>query len=260
MAETQTSEMTTLTIATIPYDDKYRLNQGSASQLVRGMTEMVARLTEPINEYQKELYPALRSIVAEFVEKYEQLLTTTNQTEYEISRYNLHGYSGRVKMPISTRGVKYNLVYKYANFGDYLKTVTQRLKFVIERQIPQRYSNNESELTAFTSLRQKVTDFLKFVGEETEPKWNTAVASARTAGGAHVQENLRRRTENHRPRVVLRTRYQNQQTSSPNLSIPVEPTSGYRNASTQSPPRGGRNYRGYRGRGGRTYTQRQQAH
>ena len=59
-----------LSLNDVSYDEKYRINQGSASQLLRGMQEMVNRLTEPTNEYQKELYPALKSIVLSFVEKY----------------------------------------------------------------------------------------------------------------------------------------------------------------------------------------------
>lgn len=249
MAETNTSEMSTLTLANVSYDEKYRLNQGSASQLVRGLTEMVVRLTDPTNDYQRELYPALRSIVSEFVERYEQLLTTSNQTEFEIHRYNLHGYSGRVKMPISTRGVKYNLIYKYANFGDYLKTIVQRLKFLTERQVPQRYITNEAELAVFTALQTKVTDFLKFITEETEPKWNTAVATARTAGGESVQVNLRRRTEQYRPRVVLRQQLPVPQNKYQRDSRYLQTGS----ARQTSPAHRGRNYKNHNGRGGQVY-------
>lgn len=184
-----------LSLTDLPYDEKYRLNQASASQLVRGLQEMGGRLGEAQNDYQRELYPALKKIVTQVVEQYNNMLQGTNEVEREIRRFNLHGYNGRVKRAISTRGVKFNLVYKYANFGDYLKTVTQRLTYLVERPLPQRYVTNTTEGTAYEQLKVKIQEFLKFLKDEVEQSWNTAVTQARTAGGNSVQENLRRRTE-----------------------------------------------------------------
>jgi hypothetical protein len=200
MSETTQMEQSTpvsynLTLSDVPYDEKYRLNQASASQLVRGLQEMAGRIAEPTNDYQKELYPALKTIVTKFVEKYVELLQCSNEVEKEVKRFNLHGYSGKVKNPVSTKGVKYNLVYKFANFGDYLKTVTQRMNYLVERQVPQRYVTNTSEGTAYSTLKTQLQVFVKYLTEEVEQSWNTAVSSARTAGGNSVQENLRKRTE-----------------------------------------------------------------
>ena len=185
-----------LSLNDVSYDEKYRINQGSASQLLRGIQEMVNRLTEPSNEYQKELYPALKSIVVSFVEKYNVLLQCSSEVEREVKRFNLHGYNGKLKNPVSTSGVKYNLVYKFSNFGDYLKTVLQRVKYLIERNIPQRYVTNPSEGTAYANLKIQCQEFVKYLTEEVEQSWNTIVSAARTAGGNSVQENLRKRTEN----------------------------------------------------------------
>ena len=185
-----------LSLSDVSYDEKYRINQGSTSQLLRGMQEMVSRLTEPSNDYQKELYPALKSIVANFVEKYNVLLRCSSEVEREVKRFNLHGYNGKLKNPVSTSGVKYNLVYKFSNFGDYLKTVIQRIKYIIERNLPQRYVTYPSEGTAYANLKTQCQEFVKYLSEEVEQSWNTVVSSARTAGGNSVQENLRKRTEN----------------------------------------------------------------
>lgn len=198
---TQTTSVSyNLSLNDVSYDEKYRINQGSTSQLLRGMQEMVSRLTEPTNDYQKELYPALKSIVANFVEKYNTLLQCSSEIEREVKRYNLHGYNGKLKNPVSTSGVKYNIVYKFSNFGDYLKTVIQRIKYLIERNLPQRYITNPSEGTAYASLKTQLQEFVKYLSEEVEQSWNTAVSSARTAGGNSVQENLRKRTDNQQVR------------------------------------------------------------
>jgi hypothetical protein len=192
---TQMEQSYNLTLAELPYDEKYKLNQASASQLVKGLSEMGTRLGEPTNEYQKELYPALKTLVTTMVTKYTDMLQATTEVEREVRRFNLHGYNGRVKKPVATRGVKFNVVYKFANFGDYLKSLTQRLTYLVERPVPQRYVNNASEGTAYEQLKGKLQDYLKFMKEEVEQQWNTAVTSARTAGGDSVQENLRKRTE-----------------------------------------------------------------
>ncbi len=192
---TQMEQSYNLTLAELPYDEKYKLNQASASQLVRGLSEMGTRLGEPTNDYQKELYPALKTLVTTMVTKYTDMLQATSEVEREVRRFNLHGYNGRVKKPVATRGVKFNVVYKFANFGDYLKSLTQRLTYLVERPVPQRYVNNASEGTAYEQLKGKLQDYLKFMKEEVEQQWNTAVTSARTAGGDSVQENLRKRTE-----------------------------------------------------------------
>ena len=191
-----TPESYNLSLSDVSYDEKYRINQGSISQLLRGMLEMVSRLTEPTNEYQKELYPALKSIVSGFVEKYNVLLLCSSEVEREVKRFNLHGYNGKLKNPVSTSGVKYNIVYKFANFGDYLKTVIQRVKYINERNLPQRYITNPSEGTAYSNLKTQCQEFVKYLSEEVEQSWNTAVSAARTAGGNSVQENLRKRSEN----------------------------------------------------------------
>jgi hypothetical protein len=184
-----------LSLSDLPYDEKYRLNQASASQLVRGLQEMTGRLPEPQNDYQKELYPVLKKIVEKVVDKYTSMIQSTSEVEREIRRFNLHGYNGRVKRAIVTRGVKFNLVYKYSNFGDYLKTITQRLTYLVERPLPQRYVTNTTEGTAYEQLKIQIQEFLKFIKDEVEQSWNTVVTQARTAGGNSVQENLRKRTE-----------------------------------------------------------------
>jgi hypothetical protein len=193
--ESQIVQNYNLSLSDIPYDEKYRLNQASASQLVRGLQEMAGRLPEPQNDYQKELYPVLKKIVEKVVDKYTCMIQSTSEVEREIRRFNLHGYNGRVKRAIATHGVKFNLVYKYANFGDYLKTVTQRLTYLVERPLPQRYITNTTEGFAYEQLKTQIQEFLKFIKDEVEQSWNTVVTQARTAGGNSVQDNLRKRTE-----------------------------------------------------------------
>ena len=236
-----------LSLSDVPYDEKYRLNQAAASQLVRGLQEMVNRLTEPQNDYQKELYTSLKNVVTKLVCKYSTVLEATTEVEKEVRRFNLHGYNGRVKKPIATKGVKYNLVYKYANFGDYLKTLTQRLTYLVDRPVPQRYVTNTTEGTAHTNMKNMLVEYLKFLKDDVETEWNTAVTSARTAGGNSVQENLRKRTE----------KVQKKQTSSPRNQVQqpsqVRPKRQFQQTQqSRQPQQSTRGRKTVRGRGGRT--------
>lgn len=260
MSETkqmETSEQTTfnLTLSDVPYDDKYRLNQASATQLVKGLQEMVSRLTEPQNDYQKELYPSLKNIVTKLVDKYNVVLEGTTEVEREVRRFNLHGYNGRVKKPIATKGVKYNLVYKYANFGDYLKTLTQRLSYLVDRPVPQRYVTNTTEGAAHNQMKTMLVDYLKYLKDDVETDWNTAVTSARTAGGSSVQENLRKRTEK-----TLKKQGQDKSSTPTFQRRNTQPATQQSSQSVNhSANRGRPNTRGSatvrgRGRGGRTQT------
>ena len=184
-----------LTLADIPYNPNYKLNQASASQIQKGLCEMAARIGEPQNDYQRELYPVLKMIVKKMTTRYEELLVFTTDIERDVRKFNLHGYSGRIKSKILTKGVKFNINYAYANFGDYFKTLAQRLKYLVERQFPQRYITNMAEGVAYTELKTELQAFLKFLQDDVEPMWNAVVASARAAGGDSVQDNLRKREE-----------------------------------------------------------------
>ncbi len=208
------STQTTAPFSHLPYDEKFKLNQASCTQLIRGMYEMGQRLEEPQNDYQRELYPVLKSVVDKVFQHYESLIASTNDTEANIRKYNLDGYNGRVKKPIATRGVKYNLVYKYANFGDYLKTINQRMNYLVTRPLPQRYINNVSEGVAYADLKTKLQEFLKFMKEEIEVTWNTAVSAARVAGGVkpkavrpvarHQPQREFKQRQHHKPRVATK--------------------------------------------------------
>jgi hypothetical protein len=204
------SAQTTAPLSHLPYDEKFKLNQASCTQLIRGLYEMGQRLEEPQNDYQRELYPVLKSVVSKVFHHYEALMTSTSETEANIRKYNLDGYNGRVKKPISTRGVKYNLIYKYANFGDYLKTLNQRMHYLVNRPLPQRYINNVSEGVAYTDLKTKLQEFMKFMKDDIEVIWNTAVSAARTAGGVQPktrpvvprQPTREFKPRQHKPRVA----------------------------------------------------------
>ena len=195
MENSQSNAPQVLSLDGISYDIKYRLSQGSVSQIVRGLSEMVTRLGEGENAYQQTLYPVLREQSKNIVSRFNTILQTSSAADYDVRKFNLHGYDGRIKGTVITRGVRFNTIYQYANFGDYLKTITQRLTYILERQVPQRYSTDEALANAFTQLRSEVQDFVKYIHDEVEPRWNTAVTEARTAGGDSVQENLRKREQ-----------------------------------------------------------------
>jgi hypothetical protein len=187
-------------IATIPYQDSYRLRSGSAAQLVRGVQSMLFRVSadKETDEYKKTLYPKLREVASKLVDRFTLMLKAANQKEQEVRKFNLCGYDGQVRPDRYGRypfvkGVNPNTKYAFANFGYFIKMLRQRMEFITSREVPQRYVTDDDQRATFTTLRTEVTSFLEFLNTYVEPEWNAAVQAARVSGGVSVQQNLEQR-------------------------------------------------------------------
>jgi hypothetical protein len=192
---TLTTTQGTLSLNDFGFEETYRLTQGSVSQVVRGMKEMLKRIGEITNDYQRILYPVLTELTNNIVDRYTELLKYNNEKEKEIVQFNLHGYDGTVRGNVATKGVNYILIYKYANFGDFIKTIRQRFEFILSRSTPKRYLEDEEKVRYFVNLKDRINEFLRYIKDDVEPRWNTTVSAARTSGGDEVQDNLKKREE-----------------------------------------------------------------
>ncbi len=208
-------EQRTLSIDDVTYDEKYRLSKAATTQVIKGMQMMIQRIGEPTNSYQQELYPPMRNIVTRIVDSYNRLLNVGSTTDFEVRRYNLHGYNGIVSGHVYTRGVKRDLFYKYANFGDLMKTLKQRAQYIVEREAPKRYQENASEMASFQQLQTELKSFVEFLVNEIEPSWTAAVTAARASGGVEVEENLKKRAEEAEKRRQERETRRTQQEGRP---------------------------------------------
>lgn len=186
------TDFSDISLESLKYSDEYRVIRASASQVVLGLQSMANRIGEGDTEYRKSLYPALKKIVSDLVSEYKtKLLTTTSDLQKQVFGANLNGVrnNGSLNFTVTTSGVKPNLMYKYAQFGQLLRVLVQRLKFIATRDPTRvaRYRDNEDERNEFTNLQKITNEFLVYL-DNLKNTWNTTVQEAREAGGINVEE------------------------------------------------------------------------
>ena len=166
------------------FNDTYKVSKGSASQLVIGFEAMRNRLQEPTNEYQQSIYPKLKELCDRLYAKYSEIFLTTyeNDVERQVFGANLNGNrnNGSLYRSIPS-GVNRNLTYNYAQFGQLMRVLTNRLRFVVQRDPTsvQRYSENASELSAYQKLQSSTNTFMTFLTDLSND-WNQLVSDTRT--------------------------------------------------------------------------------
>lgn len=191
-----------LDLSMASYNEGYRIRSGAAAQLIRGVHAMLERVSvdKETDEYKKSLYPKLRNIATQLIDRFMMLLKANNQTEHDMRRFNLFGYDGQVRPDRMGRypfvkGVNPNTKYAFANFGYFIKMLRQRAEFIAFRETPQRYLVDENLKAQFAALKTDANGFLEFLNTQTEPEWNAAVVAARESGGVPVQQNLEQRVK-----------------------------------------------------------------
>ena len=176
-------EDVSLTTLKSSFNDTYKVSKGSASQVVLGFQSMSERLQEPTNEYQQTLYPKLKELCTRLSTKYvETFLTTfTNNVERQVFGANLNGNrnNGSLYRSIPS-GVNRNLTYNYAQFGQLMRVLTSRLRFISQRDPSsvQRYKDSTEETSAYQNLQTNVNTFLTLISELLA-EWNSLVSETR---------------------------------------------------------------------------------
>jgi len=198
------------------FNDTYKVSKGSASQVVLGFRAMASRLQDPQNEYQQELYPQLKQMCTNVFNKYNETFLTSFSSDVERQVYgaNLNGNrnSGSLYRSIPS-GVNRNLTYNYAQFGQLLRVLSGRLRFVVNRDAGsvQRYKDSTDETSAYQKLQTKSTEFLTYL-ETVSSEWDTFVKSTRTKFSVEeTHEKKERPQRQQRPYKEQRPRQPRQQ-------------------------------------------------
>ena len=192
------------------FNDTYKVSKGSASQLVLGFQSMHNRLQEPTNEYQQTLYPKLKDLCERLSTKYTETFLTTfgSDVERQVFGANLNGNrnNGSLYRSIPS-GVNRNLTYNYAQFGQLMRVLTNRLRFVTQRDPSsvQRYKDSTDELVAYQKLQNTVNTFMTFLTDLSN-EWNQLVTETRTRFAVSEQSNGQERGQEHQPRQYQQNR------------------------------------------------------
>ncbi len=171
-----------VSLAHLTFNETFRVTRGAASQVVLGLKNMLTKLSSPTNDYQKSLYPQLSTLTQNVVTKYEEtFLSVTESVKRQVYGANLNGHrnDGSLYRSVNS-GVNRSLTYGYAQFGQLLKVLTSRLKFIVNRdpQTVKRYSESAEERDAYTSLQTLCNDYLSYLTSVND-EWTKTVDAAR---------------------------------------------------------------------------------
>lgn len=144
-----------LNIKDVAFSKKFIVNRGSITQLIYSI--IYSRDTYK----NKNFLPTYNRIINE----YENLFMINfydNKEKYDVYKFNLHGYNGMLNRPIGITNIDFNCIYNNLSFPDTLKTLYQRIDFILKRKTPVRYLNNNYELH-YNELKKKLGKFLLFL-------------------------------------------------------------------------------------------------
>jgi hypothetical protein len=185
------------------FKDTFKVSKGAASQVVLGFQAMTDRLTSPQNEYQQTLYPKLKQLCTDVYNRYETSFLTTFESDVERQVFgaNLNGNrnNGSLYRSIPS-GVNRTLTYNYAQFGQLMRVLVSRLKFVTQRDpnSVQRYKENQTEFAAYQKLQTITNTFLDYLTIVSND-WNTFVNETRTTYAVDTEPRQQRQQRQQRP-------------------------------------------------------------
>ena len=187
--ETQTQSAPTpvsfenISLDHLGFNETYRVTRGAASQVVLGLRHMLTKLATPTNDYQRTLYPRLSELTQQVVDRYvSTFLGVTEAVTRQVYGANLNGprNDGSLYHSVNS-GINRSLTYGYAQFGQLMKVLTNRLRFITKRTVEsvERYRTSQAEGAAYTVLQGHCNEFLTYLSTVNED-WTRVVESART--------------------------------------------------------------------------------
>ena len=207
------------------FSDEYSVCLGATGQLVRALKHLYEQLQDTkkaTNKYQETLYPGLVVLAKEIVSEYT--LTFTNDVVDDLQKQvfgaNLNGArnTGTLRHPVSTKGVKRGLRYKFAEFGQLLRVLTQRLEYIATRDVDgtDRYKTDLDQRTHFLDLQSRAKSFLEYLnGSSTDEsqssvasRWAAVVSAARAAGEVNTAPKETKQQKPTFKRVTRRVVYE----------------------------------------------------
>lgn len=102
------------------------------------------------NEYEKVLSRWFTVAIPAIVKKYVSLFYSKSSQDYDVRWYNLAGF---LPKGINIFPKEHSMLLSKANLGNLLKAINQRLNFILDREPPKMYLENETLLFWFRGLR-----------------------------------------------------------------------------------------------------------
>ncbi len=156
---------TRLSLDNVDWKGHYVLAKASIGQIIRTLqnvklhAEKKKSSVKPsgIKPYEMTLNEGLCDIISDLLDTYEKMLCFQSDIERDIAFFNII-----VNLPkdIVINAEKHGQIYlNRANIGNLIQAMRQRVDFILNRDIPDRYTDDPEQLTVFNSLKEKLLNF-----------------------------------------------------------------------------------------------------
>ena len=178
----------TLDFEKIRYNSSFRINKGATAQLVYNLQDMKERLGNPENNVQSKLYPEIKEICEDIVERYKLLCKNVSEDFVKEYSYFLMGPYGDGTLRHSTNFKSEKKTYQYSELGSCFRSISNRL-FHIKREVEQRLSNEKyvDRIESYKSLKTDIDSFDKNIKESSE-RWKNKVYQVREEEDIKMKE------------------------------------------------------------------------
>ena len=143
---------------------QYKLSRASIIQIILTFLNIRNRpkINDKINVYQTNLDEQLVPLIDELLDCFKKCLVWNDYIGEQVIIYNLLSFLPK-NVFIIIEG--YDEKLKYANIGNLIKALKQRIKFIIDRPMPKIYidSNDDKYRESFLHLQKMIKSFLEDV-------------------------------------------------------------------------------------------------
>lgn len=223
----------------VSFNRTFCRNRGTLSQMVKSFTDMADRLSEPMNPYQKGLYPEIQSQCNKIVESYRQLLATVDPQDNYVFGFYVNGPFNDGKRKATTTPHEQKS-YGVSEYKETLKSTNDRLRHIktdCQRKLKENTRNNHDVLL-------KMIDFCDTYHQTVNSHlvdWDTFIAQFRQDNNiAKSEDSVKRSSRIEKRRVVKRTGYQSTVNQSTDSQAIDEQKTTFRRSSRPRPIRNGR--------------------
>jgi hypothetical protein len=151
-----------LTLDSVDYRRSYVLSKSSIGQIMKAMSVTTTRLNNPKNNYEQILFPGIKNLLNDLIKEYNTLLIFSDEPEHSVKKINL---IGNLPKPLSLLEQEHRIQLHTANIGNLIKACYQRIDFILNRDVPVFYKENQNYLPAFNKMQNELRTFKEKVRE-----------------------------------------------------------------------------------------------
>lgn len=148
-----------LTLDLVEWKPYYSLSKSSVGQIMYSFQRILNVI--PKNIYEETLYEILKPLIENLVNEYCKILLCSSIVENNVKYYNLIG-----KMPtnVSICESEHGMIkLKKPKIGKMISALKQRISFILKREIPTLYLQNDEYLKEFNNMRIEIKNFEEIV-------------------------------------------------------------------------------------------------